>query len=30
VFGQVTQGLEILPSIAQNDHMVSVRVADAE
>jgi peptidyl-prolyl cis-trans isomerase B (cyclophilin B) len=30
VFGQVTQGLELLPSIAQNDHMVSVRVADAE
>ena len=30
VFGQVTQGLEILPSIAQNDHMVSVRVADSQ
>ena len=28
VFGQVTQGLEILPTIVQNDHMVSVRVAD--
>lgn len=28
VFGQVTQGLEILPSIVQNDQMVSVRVAD--
>jgi peptidyl-prolyl cis-trans isomerase B (cyclophilin B) len=30
VFGQITQGLEILPSIVQNDHMVSVRVTDAQ
>jgi peptidyl-prolyl cis-trans isomerase B (cyclophilin B) len=30
VFGQVTQGLDLLPSIAQNDHMVSVRVADTQ
>ena len=30
VFGQITSGLDLLPSIAQNDHMVSVRVADAE
>lgn len=29
VFGQVTRGLEVLPSIVANDHMVSVRVADA-
>jgi peptidyl-prolyl cis-trans isomerase B (cyclophilin B) len=30
VFGQITEGLDLLPSIAQNDHMVSVRVTDAE
>lgn len=30
VFGQVTEGLEILPTIVQNDHMVSVRVVDSE
>ena len=29
VFGKVTQGLEIIPTIAANDHMVSVRVTDA-
>ena len=30
VFGKVTKGLEILPSIAPNDMMNSVRVADAD
>lgn len=30
VFGQVIEGLEILPTIVQNDHMVSVRVVDSE
>lgn len=27
VFGQITQGLEILPSIKQNDELISARVA---
>jgi len=30
VFGKVTKGLEILPSIAPNDSMTSVRVTDAD
>jgi len=30
VFGQVTAGLEFLPSIAANDAMTSVRVTDAD
>ncbi len=30
VFGQVTSGLDVLPSVVQNDHMVSVRVTDAD
>jgi peptidyl-prolyl cis-trans isomerase B (cyclophilin B) len=30
VFGQVTKGLEILPTVVQNDVMNSVRVADAD
>lgn len=30
VFGQVTKGLEILPTIVQNDYMVKVRVAETE
>ena len=30
VFGKVTQGLDLLPTIAQNDHMISVRVADSQ
>jgi peptidyl-prolyl cis-trans isomerase B (cyclophilin B) len=30
VFGKVTQGLEILPKIAPNDSMTSVRVTDAD
>ncbi len=30
VFGQVTEGLELIPSIVANDGMVTVRVADAE
>ncbi len=30
VFGQVTSGLEVIPTIVANDGMVSVRVADAD
>lgn len=30
VFGKVTSGIDILPSIVANDHMVTVRVADAD
>ena len=30
VFGKVTKGLELLPSIAPNDSMTSVRVTDAD
>ena len=30
VFGQITQGLDVLPTIVQNDAMKSVRVADVD
>jgi len=30
VFGQITSGLDVLPSIVQNDAMKSVRVADVD
>lgn len=30
VFGQVTTGLDVLPTIVANDGMISVRVADAD
>jgi peptidyl-prolyl cis-trans isomerase B (cyclophilin B) len=30
VFGQITTGLEVLPTIVANDGMISVRVADAD
>jgi peptidyl-prolyl cis-trans isomerase B (cyclophilin B) len=30
VFGKITQGTELLPSIAANDSMISVRVADVK
>ncbi len=30
VFGKVTQGLEFIPTIVANDHMVTVRVADVD
>jgi peptidyl-prolyl cis-trans isomerase B (cyclophilin B) len=30
VFGKIHEGLDVLPTIAQNDHMVSVRVTDAD
>lgn len=30
VFGQLTSGLEIIPSIVANDGMISVRVADVD
>ena len=30
VYGQITEGLDILPTIVQNDHMVSVRVTDVD
>lgn len=30
VFGQVKSGLDLLPSVVQNDYMTSVRVTDAD
>ena len=30
VFGQITSGLDVLPTIVQNDAMTSVRVADVD
>lgn len=30
VFGQITSGLDVLPTIVQNDSMTSVRVADVD
>lgn len=30
VFGKVTKGVEFIPSIVANDHMVTVRVADVD
>lgn len=30
VFGKINDGLDVLPTIAQNDHMVSVRVTDVD
>ena len=30
VFGQVTEGLDVIPTIVANDAMVSVRVADVD
>jgi cyclophilin family peptidyl-prolyl cis-trans isomerase len=30
VFGQVRQGLELLPTMVQGDTMTSVRVADVD
>jgi len=30
VFGKLTKGVEFIPSIVANDHMVTVRVADVD